>query len=87
MPLNKISRRKILQATGLAAAAGLISACNNGGSPEKPAESSKIIKKKNSFYLTKFSSTGSGIISSISQSEGIIELEEKKDYSKKFTIF
>ena len=46
MPLKKISRRKILQATGLAAAAGLISACNNGGSPDKPAESAKTIKKK-----------------------------------------
>ena len=46
MPLKKISRRKILQTTGLAAAAGLISACNNGGSPDKPAESAKIIKKK-----------------------------------------
>ena len=45
MPLRKISRRKILQATGLAAAAGLISACNNGGSPDKPAESTKTIKK------------------------------------------
>ncbi len=46
----------------------------------------KIIKKKNSFYLTKFSSTGSGIISSISQSQGIIELDEKKDYIKKGTL-
>ena len=46
MPLKKISRRKILQVTGLAATAGLISACNNGGSPDKPAESTKIIKKK-----------------------------------------
>ena len=46
MPLKKISRRKILQAAGLAATAGLISACNNGGSPDKPAESTKTIKKK-----------------------------------------
>ena len=46
MSIKKISRRKILQASSLAAAAGLISACNNGGSPDKPAESSKIIKKK-----------------------------------------
>ena len=46
----------------------------------------KIIKKKNSLYLTKFSSTGSGIISSISQSQGIIELDEKKDFIKKGTL-
>ncbi len=46
----------------------------------------KIIKKKNSLYLTKFPSTGSGIISSISQSQGIIELDEKKDYIKKGTL-
>ena len=46
----------------------------------------KIIKKQNSFYLTKFSSTGSGIISSISQSQGIIELDEKKEYIKKGTL-
>ena len=48
MPLKKISRRKILQASGLAAAASLISACNNGGTPDKPSESAKIIKKKSS---------------------------------------
>ena len=46
----------------------------------------KIIKKKNSFYLQKFTSTGSGIISSISQSQGIIELDAKKDYIKKGTL-
>ncbi len=46
MSIKKISRRKILQASSLAAAAGLISACNSGGSPDKPAESAKIIKKK-----------------------------------------
>ena len=51
MPLKKISRRKILQATGLAAAAGLISACNNGGSPDKPAESAKTIKKKREWKM------------------------------------
>ena len=51
MSLKKISRRKILQATGLAAAASLISACNNGGSPNKPAESTKIIKKKRSPWV------------------------------------
>ena len=42
-----------------------------------------IIKKKNFYYLTKFASTGSGIISSISQSHGIIELDEKNEYIKK----
>jgi len=46
----------------------------------------RIIKKKDSYYLTKFSSTGSGIISSISQSHGIIELDEKKEYIKKGTL-
>ena len=51
MPLKKISRRKILQATGLAAATGLISACNNGGSPDKPAESTKTIKKKREWKI------------------------------------
>ncbi len=51
MPLKKISRRKILQATGLAAAAGLISACNNGGSPDKPAESTNTIKKKREWKM------------------------------------
>ena len=45
-----------------------------------------IIKKKNLYFLTKFSSTGSGIISSISQSHGIIELDEKKEYIKKGTL-
>ena len=42
-----------------------------------------IIKKKNLYFLTKFVSTGSGIISSISQSHGIIELDEKKNILKK----
>ena len=51
MPLKKISRRKILQAAGLAATAGLISACNNGGSPDKPAESTKTIKKKREWKM------------------------------------
>ena len=42
--------------------------------------------KKNLYFLTKFVSTGSGIISSISQSHGIIELDEKKEYIKKGTL-
>ena len=51
MPLKKISRRKILQGTGLAAVAGIISACSDGGSPDKPAESSKILKKKREWKM------------------------------------
>ena len=51
MPLKKISRRKILQATSLVAAAGLISACNNGGSPDKPADTTKTIKKKREWKM------------------------------------
>ena len=51
MPLKKISRRKILQAAGLAATASLISACNNGGSPDKPAESTKTLKKKREWKM------------------------------------
>ncbi len=46
----------------------------------------KIIKKKNKYFLSKFSSTGSGIISSLTKSQGIIELDEKKDYIKKGTL-
>ena len=45
-----------------------------------------IVKKKGQYYLKKFPSTGSGIISSISQSEGIIELDEKKDYIRKGSL-
>ena len=45
-----------------------------------------IINKKGVHYLTKFSSTGSGIISSISQSHGIIELDEKKEYIRKGSL-
>ena len=45
-----------------------------------------IINKKNEHYLTKFTSTGSGIISSISQSHGIIELDEKKEYIRKGSL-
>ncbi len=45
-----------------------------------------IIKKNGSYFLKRFPSTGSGIISSISKSEGIIELEKKKEYIKKGSI-
>ena len=43
----------------------------------------KIIKKNGSYFLAKFPSTGSGIISSISQSNGIIELEKSSSFIKK----
>ena len=38
---------------------------------------------KEAQLLEKYKTTGSGIISSISQSEGIIEVEENVDYIKK----
>ena len=46
MATKKISRRKILKTSGLVAAAGILSACNNGGTPDKPSDSTKILKKK-----------------------------------------
>lgn len=42
-----------------------------------------IINKGKKQLLEKYKTTGSGIISSISQSEGIIEVEENVDYIKK----
>ena len=48
--------------------------------------SGKIIKKKNSFFITKFPSTGSGIISSVTQSDGIIELDKNSCFIKKGTL-
>ena len=42
-----------------------------------------IINKKRKIVLKRFKSTGSGIISSISQSEGIIELDKKRNILKK----
>ena len=42
-----------------------------------------IINKGKKQFLEKYKTTGSGIISSISQSEGIIEVEENVDYIKK----
>lgn len=42
-----------------------------------------IINKGKKQLLEKYKTTGSGIISSISQSEGIIEVEENEDYIKK----
>ena len=50
MATKKISRRKILQTTGIVAAAGLITACNNGGTPDKPSDSTKILKKNYTNY-------------------------------------
>ena len=37
-------------------------------------------------YLERFKSTGSGIISSLSQSQGIIELNEENDSIQKGTL-
>ena len=51
MPSKKISRRKILQTTSLVVGAGLISACNNGGSPENPKEATKVLKKKREWKM------------------------------------
>lgn len=45
-----------------------------------------MFKKDNGFYLERFKSTGSGIISSLSQSQGIIELDEENDYVKKGSL-
>ena len=45
------------------------------------AERTKLIKEK--IVLDKYKSEGSGILSSISQSDGIIELEEEKKFIKK----
>ncbi len=44
----------------------------------------KIINKK--MYVEKFSTTGSGILSSISKTDGIIEIDEKKKYIKRGTL-
>ena len=42
-----------------------------------------IIEKNNKQFLEKFKTTGSGIISSISQSEGIIDIDENVEYIKR----
>ena len=42
-----------------------------------------IIEKNNKLFLEKFKTTGSGIISSISKSEGIIDIDENVEYIKK----
>ena len=41
-----------------------------------------IIEKNNKQFLEKFNTTGSGIISSISQSDGIIDIDENVEYIK-----
>ena len=46
----------------------------------------KVINKQDKLFLSKFNSTGSGIISSITQSEGIIQLEENTNKIKKGTF-
>ena len=45
-----------------------------------------ILKKDDGMYLERFKSTGSGIISSLSQSQGIIELDEENDYIEKGSL-
>ena len=45
MTSKKITRRNILKATGIVAASSLISACNNGGTPDKPKKSTNISQK------------------------------------------
>ena len=40
-------------------------------------------RKNNKQFLEKFNTTGSGIISSISQSDGIIDIDEDVKYIKK----
>ena len=42
-----------------------------------------IIKVKNKYFIQKFSTTGSGIISSITKSDGIIVIDEKITNIKK----
>ena len=43
-------------------------------------------KKKNIQFVEKFETSGSGIISSISQTDGIIEVEEEKCFIKRFNV-
>ena len=42
-----------------------------------------LLKKIINHYLEKFDTTGSGIISSITQSDGIIDIDENVKYIKK----
>ena len=45
---------------------------------------SRILKRKKNFqFVEKFETSGSGIISSISQTDGIIEVEENKGFIEK----
>ena len=44
MSSKNITRRKLIKTTGLIAAAGVVSACDSGGTPDKPSESAKILK-------------------------------------------
>ena len=45
MTKKKITRRNILKSTSLLAAASIISACDGGGTPEKPGKASSTLKK------------------------------------------
>tara|TARA_B100001248_G_scaffold260849_1_gene250230 strand:- start:7454 stop:8575 length:1122 start_codon:yes stop_codon:yes gene_type:complete len=46
MSKRKITRRKILKTAGLISAAGLLSSCSDSGTPNKPGNTSAIIKQK-----------------------------------------
>ena len=45
MSSKKITRRNLIKTSSLLAAAGVLSACNNGGTPENPSKSTNISKK------------------------------------------
>ncbi len=46
MSTKKISRRTLIKTSGLVAVTSLVSACNNGGTPDKPNKSANVLKKK-----------------------------------------
>ena len=41
MSSKKITRRNLMKTSGIIAAAGILSACNNGGTPENPSKSTE----------------------------------------------
>ncbi|MDC0651898.1 ABC transporter substrate-binding protein, partial [Alphaproteobacteria bacterium] len=45
MSSKKITRRNLIKTSSIIAAASVLSACNNGGTPEKPSKSASISKK------------------------------------------
>ena len=46
MSRKKITRRNILKTAGVLTATSLITACNNGGTPDKPSKSPVTLKKR-----------------------------------------